>query len=95
MNRYKFSTNNKQEHLTYRRENIMSNKPPEMTLLTEKEIELITGAKNPSKQIFILTKYRINHIVDIHGRPRLTWHQLNHPLKSQSYKELPDYSSLQ
>lgn len=73
----------------------MGNNLPEMTLLTEQEIELITGAKIPSKQIFILSKYRINHVVDIHGRPRLTWYQLNHPQKSMSFKEIPDYSSLQ
>ncbi|GBL02963.1 DUF4224 domain-containing protein [Glaciecola sp. KUL10] len=48
-------------------------------LLTIVEIQELTGAKSPSKQIEVLRKNKINHIVRLDGSVRVCWHHVHHP----------------
>ncbi|MCL1072942.1 DUF4224 domain-containing protein [Shewanella dokdonensis] len=73
---------------------MMAEPIPEMTFLTEQEVEYITGAKIASLQISILAKNGINHIVDRNGKPRLTWYQLNNPVRYVAANDGPDFSKI-
>ena len=74
---------------------MMAEPIPEMTFLTQQDLEEITGAKQASKQIAILERYKIPHIVDIHGRPKVTWYQYNNPVNAVKVaNDGPDFSQI-
>jgi hypothetical protein len=45
--------------------------------LTEAQLEFYTGRKQPAAQIRLLQKWKIRHIVNADGRPRVTWANVN------------------
>lgn len=69
---------------------------PEMTFLTVQDLIEITGAKHASKQIAILERYKIPHIVDANGKPKLTWYQYNNAqmYATQASNDGPDFGAL-
>jgi hypothetical protein len=67
---------------------------PEMTFLTEQDIEYITGAKQAAQQIAILNRNGISHIVDKHGKPKLTWYHLNNPHRLTAANDGPDFTKI-
>ncbi|NIB43753.1 DUF4224 domain-containing protein [Pseudomaricurvus alkylphenolicus] len=48
-----------------------------MSLLTPKEMQELTGAKVPSKQIEVLEEHRIGYIKRLNGGPTTTWEAVN------------------
>ena len=66
------------------------------SMMTQEDIAHITGAKQSSKQIEILSRHRIPHIVDANDKPKLTWYQYNnaHLMGAAFNDEGPDFDSL-
>ena len=48
-----------------------------MSFLTDSEVEFYTGYKQPAAQIRFLQKWRVRHVVNGIGRPRVTWEAVN------------------
>jgi hypothetical protein len=49
----------------------MGNEPPAL-FLTDAELEFYTGYSQPAAQIRFLQKWRVRHVVNALGRPRVT-----------------------
>ncbi|MEL4360907.1 DUF4224 domain-containing protein [Shewanella algae] len=64
-------------------------------LMTQDDIAEVTGAKQPAKQIAILCRNGIPHLVDANGRPKLTWYQYNNAhMMRKPINDGPDFSAL-
>jgi len=61
------------------------------SIITDLEIEEITGYKNPSKQCETLRKAGVFFICRRDGRPRTTWAHFNSPLSQRSVQEQPSH----
>jgi hypothetical protein len=48
-----------------------------MSFLTDAELEFYTGYTQPAAQIRFLQKWRVRHVVNGIGRPRVTWEAVN------------------
>lgn len=65
-------------------------------LITENELQDITGAKMAYKQREVLEKYGIFYIERLDGAIRTTWHHVNNPLNRPKIDtEEPDWSSME
>lgn len=68
------------------------NKSP---LLSQEDIEEVTGAKQPARQSEIFDRHGIYYIQRLDGSIVTTWHHVNHPSKqviSSNYE--PDFSKV-
>lgn len=66
-------------------------------ILTDKEIEEITGFKSPSKQCKRLKDAGVFFIVRKDGRPRTTWQHFNNPgINTEKNKSdvLPNFGAI-
>lgn len=64
-------------------------------LLTDKEIEALTGAKKGSKQSEILDRHGIYYIKRLDGTITTTWHHVNHPSVQQVQSlDEPDFGAI-
>jgi len=67
-------------------------------IISDTDIEKITGYKNPSKQCQCLKQAGIFFVVRRDGRPRTTWQHFNDPLSSrkQTTNDMnePDFGAL-
>lgn len=66
------------------------------SIMSPKDIAQVTGAKQPAKQIAVLSRHGIPHIVDANGHPKLTWYQYNnaHLMRLPADNDGPDFSVL-
>lgn len=62
-------------------------------LLTDKEVEDITGAKQASKQAKVLSDNGIFYILRANGEVRVTWHHVHYPSKLSSVN-VPDFDQV-
>ncbi|WP_440864576.1 DUF4224 domain-containing protein [Symbiopectobacterium purcellii] len=56
---------------------------PENDIISDADIETLTGYKNPSKQCRSLRDAGIFFITRRDGRPRTTWEHFNNPLSQR------------
>lgn len=62
-----------------------------MSFLTDTEIEFYTGYTQPAAQIRFLQKWRVRHVVNGAGRPRVTWEAVN---GSEKPRKGPNFEAL-
>lgn len=60
------------------------------TLISDAELEELTGYSSPSKQGEVLKAYGIFFITRRDGRPRTTWEHFNNPLSHRHIAAVPD-----
>jgi Domain of unknown function (DUF4224) len=48
-----------------------------MSFLTEPEVEYYTGYRQSAAQVRFLQKWKVRHVVNGLGRPRVTWDAVN------------------
>ena len=60
-------------------------------LLTEAEVQDLTGFKQPAKQAAWFDENRITYFMSGHGRIKVTWVSINNPSRRSPE---PDFSSL-
>jgi len=48
-------------------------------ILTDDELQELTGAVYPSKQASILDQHGISYVRRLDGKLRVTWYSVNHP----------------
>jgi hypothetical protein len=48
-----------------------------MSFLTDIEMEYYTGYKQPAAQVRFLQKWKVRHVVNGMGHPRVTWDAVN------------------
>lgn len=66
-----------------------------MQLLTNEELEELTGAKQPNKQADILDRNGIYYIKRLDKSIVTTWHHVNHPCHvQQSNDDTPDFGAI-
>ena len=64
-------------------------------LLTEEDMQELTGYKLPSKQADCLRDHDIAFVTRADGRIRATWYNVNHPLSSRlSDDEAPNFEAI-
>ncbi|SFO02789.1 DUF4224 domain-containing protein [Xenorhabdus japonica] len=66
-------------------------------IITDEEMEELTGYQIPSKQCEALVKHGIFFITRQDGKPRTTWKHFNHPLIATRYSkpaEEPDFENM-
>jgi len=65
-------------------------------LLTNEELVLLTGTKQPAKQADVLTRNGIYFILRHDRLIKTTWYHVHHPLQHAPLSEQgPDFSSLE
>lgn len=65
-------------------------------ILTDDDIEQLTGAKQPAKQSDVLMQHGIYFIRRQDGKIVTTWHHVNHPARRFAVNDSePDFSGLQ
>ena len=65
-------------------------------LLTEEDMQELTGYKMASKQAASLRDHDIPFVTRADGRIRTTWYNVNHPLSSRiNEDEMPDFGALE
>lgn len=65
-------------------------------LLTTEELEKVTGAKQPAKQVLILRRHGIFFIERLDGTITATWYHVNHPFSRANsvFDESPNFEAL-
>lgn len=64
-------------------------------LLTEDDMQELTGYKLPGKQAALLREHDISFVTRPDGRIRTTWYNVNHPLSSRACEdEMPNFDAL-
>ena len=64
-------------------------------LLTEQDIEALTGAKKGAKQGEVLDRHGIYYIKRLDGTITTTWHHVNHPAQQKVYSiDEPDFGAI-
>jgi hypothetical protein len=48
-----------------------------VSFLTGSEVEFYTGYRQPAAQVRFLRKWRVRHVVNGAGKPRVTWEAVN------------------
>lgn len=68
----------------------------ESHLLTQDDIEAVTGAKQASRQSEVLDLNGIYYIKRLDGSIVTTWHHVNNPARKplQSVSDMPDFSKV-
>lgn len=56
-----------------------------MSLLTDSEVEELTGYSRPSDQCRALREHGILFVERRDGKPRTTWFNVNHPISVRGY----------
>jgi uncharacterized protein DUF4224 len=59
--------------------------------LTDSELEYYTGYKQAAAQIRFLQKWRVRHVINGAGRPRVTWDAVNGAEKPRT---APNFAAL-
>lgn len=64
-------------------------------LLTQEEVEALTGAKQAAKQASILDEHGIYYIRRVDGKIITTWHHVNHPCqRSVANDSEPNFAAM-
>jgi Domain of unknown function (DUF4224) len=62
-----------------------------MSFLTDADLEFYTGYTQPAAQVRFLQKWRVRHVVNRDGRPRVTWEAVN---GSENPRKGPNFAAL-
>ncbi|WP_407201064.1 DUF4224 domain-containing protein [Citrobacter werkmanii] len=60
------------------------------TIISDADLEELTGYSSPSRQGAVLKAYGIFFITRRDGRPRTTWEHFNNPLSHRHIATVPD-----